>query len=129
MSNAFRASVLKLTDTLAGLGGEPGPEVLQLSAEEFDELVVDPATNKTRDGKAWFIKFYAPWCGHCRKFAPVWKRFRNQHEEELNIARVDCDNDATNAICERFKVASYPSLIYLKDDMFYRFGKEHRGAE
>ena len=126
LSSAFRASMFKLTDTLSGVRDEPGPEVPQLSVEEFDELVIDPATNKTRDGKAWFVKFYAPWCAHCRKFAPDWKKFYNQQKEKLNVARVDCDADATKIICARFNVTSYPTLILMKDDMYYRYGKKEQ---
>ena len=72
---------------------EPGPEVPHLSVEEFDTLVVNPETNRTIDGKEWFIKFYAPWCSHCRKFAPDWKKFYNTHKDTLNIAKVDCTGE------------------------------------
>lgn len=43
---------------------EPGP--IKLDATNFNELVVDAQTGSLITQKPWFIKFYAPWCGHCK---------------------------------------------------------------
>ena len=25
----------------------------------------------------WIVQFYAHWCGHCQRFAPIWKKTAN----------------------------------------------------
>jgi len=32
-----------------------------------------------------FIKFYAPWCSHCRKLAPTWKALAEYHKDNVDI--------------------------------------------
>ena len=52
------------------LKSEPVPEsndgpVTVAVGKNFDDVV-------TNNGKDTLIEFYAPWCGHCKKLAPVF---------------------------------------------------------
>ena len=68
---------------------------------------------------AWFVKFYAPWCGHCKGLAPIWKEVAEELKTELTVAEVDCTVDRMT--CKRFGVRGYPTLILLKRGLQYRY--------
>ena len=75
-------------------------ELRLLDGDGFDRMVVDPETLKVRGDKPWFIKFYAPWCGHCKALAPIWSSFHSQYGSQLNIAKVDCTDSKSEALCK-----------------------------
>lgn len=63
-----------------------------------------------------FVKFYAPWCGHCQKLAPTWSdlaAYYNTHNKDIRIVKVDCTENTVT--CPKYSVRSYPTLILLQD--------------
>ncbi|RWS28375.1 thioredoxin domain-containing protein 5-like protein [Leptotrombidium deliense] len=62
-----------------------------------------------------FVKFYAPWCGHCQRLAPVWDQLAHgfQHDKSVFISKIDCD--AYPSICQQYSITGYPTLLWIVD--------------
>jgi len=96
-------------------------EVIELTDSNFEHLT-QASTGQTT-GK-WFIKFYAPWCGHCTNLIPTWeklaKAIADDYEDEgINIAKVDAT--AESMVKDRFKVSGFPDLKYFADRKMYNY--------
>ena len=61
-----------------------------------------------------FIKFYAPWCGHCQKLAPAWEELAKKFEkdEQVKIAKVDFTQH--QSVCQEHEVKGHPTLAYFR---------------
>jgi protein disulfide-isomerase A6 len=76
-----------------------------LTGATFDDAV---------SGKGAFVKFFAPWCGHCKKLAPDWNKLHGEFKDNANIviADVDCTADENKDLCAKMGVRGYPTLKY-----------------
>jgi len=94
-------------------------EVVNLTDSNFEHLTQAATGGTTGD---WFVKFYAPWCGHCKALAPIWDEASESEDkpEGLNYAHIDCDGDG-RMTCSRFDVKGFPTLLYLSKGKLYDF--------
>ncbi|KAG0698012.1 thioredoxin-like protein [Suillus ampliporus] len=79
----------------------PSGEVISLTSETFDSFLAQTPA---------FVKFFAPWCGHCKKLAPTWIQVARRMQHKLNIAEVNCDEH--KSLCSKQGVTGYPMLFY-----------------
>jgi len=83
-----------------------GPVVL--NAETFESTVVS-------GGKNAFVKFYAPWCGHCKAMAPAWGQLGDEYSGSSSVVIGDVDCTEQQDLCSKHGVSGYPTLKYWKD--------------
>jgi len=79
-----------------------GSDIIILDDNNFDKLVLKDEKN------TWFIKFYAPWCGHCKAMIPDWEKLAAETKGKIKIGKVDATSQ--KILASRFKIQGFPSL-------------------
>lgn len=85
--------------------------------QEAHELDVKTYEKTTQPGSAWLLLFYAPWCGHCKKLAPVYEQVAEHYHraipQQVHVGRIDAT--AHPGLMTPFDIKGYPTILLLRD--------------
>ena len=57
---------------------EQDEAVYTVVSKSFEDVVYD-------DDKDVFMEFYATWCGHCKRLAPIWQQLAEKFEDAPSL--------------------------------------------
>lgn len=79
--------------------------VYKVVGKSFDEVVYNPKKNV-------FVKFYAPWCGHCKALAPVYEELAQAYADDKDV--IIAEMDATANEVADINIRGFPTLKFFK---------------
>lgn len=94
------------------LKSDPIPEtndepVKVVVGKTFEQMVL------TND-KDVFIEVYAPWCGYCKSFEPIYKEFAEKVKDSEHVVVAKMDGTTNETPLESFEWNSFPTVFFVK---------------
>jgi thioredoxin 1 len=80
--------------------------IVELTKENFEQVVTSNPTV--------IVDYWAPWCGPCRGFAPVFEKVAEKHPDVV-FAKVNTDEE--QEIASHFQIRSIPTLMVFRDQI------------
>jgi len=59
------------------------------------------------------VYFWAPWCGHCKRFTPVYDEAAAKMAGKVRFAKLNCDENSAAAV--QCKVTGTPTVVVYID--------------
>jgi thioredoxin 1 len=78
--------------------------VLELTQDNFEQTVLN--------NDFVIVDFWAPWCGPCRGFAPVFEAASEKHPD-IVFAKVNTEEE--QALAAHFQIRSIPTLMIFRE--------------
>ncbi len=75
-------------------------------------LTQDNFESTVTDNDIVIVDFWAPWCGPCRTFAPIFESVSENHPDVV-FAKVNTEDE--QAIAASFQIRSIPTLMVFRE--------------
>ncbi len=79
---------------------------VELNKDNFDEIV--------GSNNFVIVDFWAPWCGPCQSFGPVYEETSTKYSE-ITFAKVNTEEE--QELAAHFQIRSIPTLMILRDQI------------
>ncbi|XP_037100719.1 protein disulfide-isomerase A6 isoform X2 [Syngnathus acus] len=79
----------------------PSDDVVELNPSSFNREVI-------QSDNLWLIEFYAPWCGHCQRLTPDWKKAATALKGIVKVGAVDADQH--KSLGGQYGVSGFPTI-------------------
>ncbi|CAA0339760.1 unnamed protein product [Arabidopsis thaliana] len=97
-----KVAVHKKSQPIPAENNEPVKVVV---AESLDDIVF-------KSGKNVLIEFYAPWCGHCQKLAPILDEVALSFQNDPSVIIAKLDATANDIPSDTFDVKGFPTIYF-----------------
>ncbi|KAJ1960989.1 hypothetical protein GGI12_003504 [Dipsacomyces acuminosporus] len=83
---------------------KPVSHVAELDYDKFKKVALD-------ESKFVLVEFFAPWCGHCKRLAPIYAQLSEVFQSDDNVVIASYDASSDDQIKKEYPIQGFPTLL------------------
>ncbi|KAI8888561.1 thioredoxin-like protein [Backusella circina FSU 941] len=86
-----------------------------LSLVKAESVELTPHTIDQINSGTWLVEHFSPACGHCKYFAPIWKKVaeENESKKDFHFGTIDCITFGD--LCAEHEIYAFPTVQLYKN--------------